>query len=184
MAAMFDSDVLTSGHLERGMFPETKLWDLSLCKPLRLVPKGFRNLTKLVVPHDVECFLSYGPKFMLPTYTLLSNPQTAIVWQNIQKELELASYYFPPASPDLKALEVTFNEYVGSRQFVLMIDKQLLHAASETAYFLKTHASSIVVEGDKGKIIGLIPRKAFSSLTDSFIEAGVLNGSLILLQLI
>lgn len=58
----------------------------------RSVSGGFKNLTSLVVPELVCTFLSLGPKFMLPSFSLMCDHVKQSDWDGVLGMLEAAGY--------------------------------------------------------------------------------------------
>lgn len=64
----------------RGSFLPPFQWVVGNILPLRRVPGSFVNMTSFLVPCTVSGFLSLGPKFMMPSFTLVSSLEKDDGW--------------------------------------------------------------------------------------------------------
>lgn len=160
--------------LLRGKFPDL----LSTSRSSILSVEGsFRNLTNLVIPKSVSTFLSLGPKFMLPAFTNLSETTVIDDWDCIIEELKRAEYPGIEMAVMQRTLRKAFNLHTADISHTRKIDQYLLFLARSTSIFLKRHQKNVVlVEGDKGKIVGLMPRAEFVDLCENYIMDGLTTG--------
>lgn len=164
-------------HVEYGALPMSLQVNKNVFNQVRRVPGAFLNLTSLGVPSYVESFLSLGPKFMLPPYSLLSEEDKKEQWRGALDKLEKMDYFMHGADPDYHRLSGFFREHVGDVNYVRKIDRMMLDLASEVATFLERHRRScMLVDGDKGKVVVLMYRKDFAALSDAFISGGLASG--------
>lgn len=183
-SSIYDRDIFVDSTskaigppIVRGSFPaEQSLPDVK--RPhIRAVPRGFANLTSLQVPEGVSILLSLGPKFMLPAYTLFCGEERKSMWEEMLYELERAGYSQIRRKFMHEELKKLYEEHVGDCHYVSQMDSYLLRLANETNTFLRSHSDTVsLVEGDKGKIFGLMYRPSFAALSDGFINAGVAKG--------
>lgn len=135
-------------------------------------------MTSLTIPPTVSSFLSLGPKFMLSSFTLLCEEEKKDFWEHMLYMLEGAGYSTIRYHFEHEELLRAYNEHVGDRYYVKSKSKGFLLAAYETNKFLKDHHTGYAfVEGDKGKVVGLLPRKLFIELCDGFIQSGLASGN-------
>lgn len=162
----------------RGRFPKYFVWGLEELKNYREVPGAFVNLTKLEVPEKVKAFLSYGPKFMLPSYTLHSAEYKLAEWDALIYELEESGYVDASYKIGQVDLSSAFQEHMGDDNRVFKRDLRVFSLAYITDKFLQKHKKTVIlVEGDKGKKIGLMYRDGFMSLCDKYISDNVKKGN-------
>lgn len=160
--------------LLRGKFPNN-LSDRRQGIPL--VKGSFRNLTNLVIPAIVTSFLSLGPKFMLPAFTNLNEETVTDEWERILDELVRAEYPGIELPAMHRLLKKAYNLHVADIPSLRRVDRHLLHLASTTSTFLKRHEKEVIlVEGDKGKLVGLVKRAEFTTLCNNYVQDGVKTG--------
>lgn len=160
--------------LLRGKFPHHFLTSRA---NISSVEGSFRNLTNLVIPTAVSIFLSLGPKFMLPAFTNLSKETIANDWDRILSELKRAEYPGIEMAVMHRTLRQAFNKHTTDIEHTRRIDKHLLSLAHSTSLFLKRHQKTVVlVEGDKGKLVGLVERPEFVILCNKYVQDGVSTG--------
>lgn len=182
---MFEMDEVISGpdviggqQLFRGCFPSSVLWKCIRRPYLREVRGSFKNLTDLDVPEEVRCILSYGPKFMMPAFTLMSPVIEEETWEILLAKLRMSSYYLDYDIPSRKQLKLYYDRHSGGRVPVKRIAWRVMRAATSTADFLQLHHKyAVIVEGDKGKSIGLMERCHYAELITRFITTGLAAGN-------
>uniref|UniRef100_T1H5B5 Uncharacterized protein n=1 Tax=Megaselia scalaris TaxID=36166 RepID=T1H5B5_MEGSC len=178
-------DVSVCGHVGgttpynddvRGSFPShsdlcvLRLGDLNL----REVPRGFRNCTDLHVPKAVSSLLSYGPKFMLPCFTLCSEEYVEREWSKLLDELVRAEYLNIQYPSENVSLKKVFFKHTDNCNRLSRMQMRILCVANLADLFLKSHAKvALIVEGDKGKISGLMYRSEYVRLCNDYIESNV-----------
>lgn len=188
---VYDYDVTVNyptGHakageplLLRGRFPDLSALTNPVEYQFRPVAGSFKNLTSIDIPIQVSTLLSYGPKFMLPSYTLMSPAAQADEFVDILDVLEAAGYCHERRHRLLREpLENVHSSHVGGNQPIKSKDRQLLHMALQTDQFLAKHRKNYMVsEGDKGKVVCLIARSQFSSLCESYLNGGIISGQFV-----
>lgn len=113
---------------------------------------------------------------MLPSFTLLCNQGKKIIWENILDMLELSGYATIKTFFEHEDLLQDFNNHVGEDNIVNIMDQHLLKLAQRTNQFLlKNRKEVCLVEGDKGKVVGLMKRNEFVKLCDEFVKLGMVN---------
>lgn len=180
--ATYSSNHMKSGNVVniRGRFPPPILWPLEHYSFHQTNTNGFKNLTSLNVPENVNTFLSYGPKFMLPAFSLSSVKDKDNIWNTILKMLENSGYTTIRYNFEHVELKNLFLQHIGDNYHISRQCRKLLSIAAETHEFLKQHKNeTILVEGDKGKKIGLMWRDQFADLSDNFILDGIKSGQYI-----
>lgn len=184
--SLFEADVTVKANstapakVLRGKFPDVDSWHLNLSN-LREVLGGFVNYTNLVVPKPVCWFLSTGPKFMLPSFSLLSAADKRAAFKSLRDDLEKVPYLFSQCYLDYQMMVELYEEHAGDRVYISMMSRKLLKAASMTSNFLQTkQGSCVLVEADKGKRVALVYRSEFVDLNERFFSAGLVSGEYIL----
>lgn len=162
----------------RGKFPNFCVWGLKKFKDLREVPSSFINLTDLEVPKKVSSFLSYGPKFMLPSFTLHSKEYKNAEWKSLIFELEECGYADVSYKIGQDELLRVYNEHMGDNHPIKEKDLRVFSSAYEINLFLRTNRKDVIlVEGDKGKKYGLLYRHKFQNLCNNYITENVESGT-------
>lgn len=165
----------------RGKFPDVSTFKCTRRQMIKGVSGAFRNTTTLIVPPAVSTFLSLGPKFMLPAFTLMHPVDKLNTWDEMLDQLTRAEYPCMRLSAVNHSLRSDFDAHCGDSYFVSAMDRHILKLASITSTFLHQHRKeAALVEGDKGKIMGLLPRPMFQQLCDEFIADGVSEGRYVL----
>lgn len=147
-----------------------------ISRHVRVIPGSFRNMTKLIIPTELEVLLSLGPKFMLPSFSLLCRQEKELAWEDILDNLERAGYATVKKFFEHEELKAAYIGHVGDRNVVTRMDQYILHLASVTNSFLKRERSITLVEGDKGKVMGLMYREQFAAMIDEFIDTALAEG--------
>lgn len=161
-----------------GNFPlAVEDWDVRTMPFLRQVPGGFVNLTRCTVPRDVSALLSYGPKFMLPVYTLMSQGESNVEFRNLIANLRMYGYASAGYSGCEDPLYLAHRCHTSENIKYTQMERSLLVVVSKVMDFLKSHRKvAIVVLGDKGKKVGLVTKSQFKMLCDDHINTAIGNG--------
>lgn len=162
------STLLRGGHPDLSKLPKDN-------RPLiKGIPNSLYNMTNIQLPSCVSSFLSLGPKFMLPNSTLMSSSDKDGMWDLILDMLERCGYGTIRKFFEHDDLLQDFKKHVGDNNLITRLDRHLLTIASATDKFLKLHRTNIcLVEGDKGKVCGLLSRDVFVTLCEEFISKGL-----------
>lgn len=171
--------------LLRGRFPNLSSLPTPAGYHFRPVTGSFKNLTSIDVPISVSTLLSYGPKIMLPSFTLLSQEAQSDEFEEILGVLEAAGYCHERRHRFLRdPLKTAYTAHVGGDQHLRLKDFQILRMALHTDQFLTKHSRNyMVAEGDKGKVVCFVARSQSSSLCDNFLSGGVSSGQYMEFQL-
>lgn len=161
----------------RGKFPDVSTFRRTNRQMIKSVTGAFHNMTTLILPAAVSTFLSLGPKLMLPAFTLMHSEDVSSTWKSILEELTRAKYPCMNVAAVHRILREHYTAHCGDSYHVNAMDRHLLTLASITSTFLHRHRKvAALVEGDKGKVMGLLPRITFQKLCDDFISEGVSEG--------
>lgn len=80
---------------------------------------------------------------------------------------------------DLQELQKEYEAHVSDRYTLSRMDFRVLMLAATTCNFLRRiRHRALVVEGDKGKLVGQVYRASFCDLNDAFLAAGLSSGEL------
>lgn len=183
---MFDRDVYTANHLgglcmnrivNRGTFPKDidKL-DRRDQPFLRRVPGGFVNLTRSLVPSDVCALFSYGPKFMIPTYTLMSVGERNVEFRNMIRNLRLFGYSCAGYGGEACPLLLAYKEHTSDSIKLNRMERSILHVVSQAMALLKrVRKIALIALGDKGKKVGLVYKFDYMRLCNDYINTALMT---------
>lgn len=144
---------------------------------MRSVPGGFENLTRHTVPRDVSALLSYGPKFMVPTFTQMCSGERVAEYNNLVKNLRNYGFHSAGYEGKESSLSKAYAVHSGSNVKLSLIERSMLSMAHQTTLFLQSlRESAIIVNGDKGKKVGLVYRSDYSRLCKVFLDGALSSG--------
>lgn len=172
-----DADGKVDVCVLRGRFPPPFHWILEQILPLKRVPGSFVNTTTLPVPCTVSSFLSLGPKFILPSFTLVGPGEKDDGWFTLLSKLGGVDYFVENSVLDFQELQRLYEAHVGDRYSLSRIDRSILMLAATTCNYLRrVRHLAMVVEGDKGKLVGLVYRASYCDMVDAYLTAGLESG--------
>lgn len=128
------------------------------------------------IPPNIRAILSMGPKYMLPSYTLLSNEDEARGWNELQNILGNAGYVNVQFNPEKEWLKEEYESFSRDQCVLSRRDRVILAEVSKIDTFFKTHPEIQLVEGDKGKMVGVMQKDEFLGLCEGFVKEGVVEG--------
>lgn len=175
--AIPDAENLSDFVIFRGCFPPSHTW-FNMCEPkLREVGGSFKNLTKICVPKEAQCILSFGPKFMFPTFSLMSPILEDRTWKELLSKLSRSLYYLDYDIPARDHLKHHYKKHTANNELVSKMAWRVMRATTVTADFLQhQQKNAIIVEGDKGKVVGFIYRQHYTELLNKFITTALDTG--------
>lgn len=92
-------------------------------------------------------------------------------------QLGKACYFSEQYHDALKKLKARYAEHLGDAVYVNLRSRRMLSCAFATVEFLAHHQpAAMLVEGDKGKVMALVPRPTLCALVGAFISDGLLSG--------
>lgn len=107
----------------------------------------------------------------------MSSSETKSMWDGLLDELERAGYATLRYPTEHESLKAKFNVHVGDDNQVSRMSRKILIDAHLTDEFLRRHhRHAVLVEGDKGKVVGLMPRRHLIKLIEDFITEGLSCG--------
>lgn len=99
------------------------------------------------------------------------------MWEGLLDQLELAGYATVRYKSEHDSLRAKFDQHVGDSNLVTRMSRKILIDAYTTDKFLRQHnRHAALVEGDKGKVVGLMSRVQLVSLIEDFINEGLACG--------
>lgn len=165
-----------TGVGSRCSLPHRSLWPRSVAKNFPLIPGAFVNMTPLAVPAYVASYLSLGPKFMLPSFGKFTNSAVTTDFNTVLASLRSAGCMEAVREPNLTQLRSTHATSLGAGHNLSLGDQRVLYQAQAVEEYLELHSDVMVVEGDKGKKVGLISRQQFDEMCMKFLLGGVRAG--------
>ena len=163
-------------HVKCGKPPHLTVFVADDFRPLSILPGAIKNLTGMSLPTNVEALLSYGVKFMLPPFSLFCPSDVLSVWDRISLLLSGEFLSFS-CYLEQRELNAAFRMHCTDEFKVSRSDRRVLCALNELSYFLFKHSSElIVVEGDKGKLTGLVHPSVYASMCREYIDESIRKG--------
>lgn len=165
--------VVGKGKGERGEVLEEWMLEYGEEVKYREVKGGFLNMSGLVIPVNIRSILSMGPKYMLPSFTLVSEVDKARGWIGLLDMLGNARHVSALHMPEKGVLKGEYEEYIGDGYKLTRKERLILGEVIKVDAFFKENTEVQLVEGDKGKMVGVLKRGEFISLCNNFIEEGL-----------
>ena len=163
-------------YFECGAFPKKRSQN---AKKLSFPPicGGFRNETNLKVPAHISSLLSYGPKFVFPPFTLVHPREKGFVFNRLVDALKSVDYTDGYSIGLQQELRTLFLAHYTDDLTLTTRQRELLAGLYDMSDFLAKHRRTFsIVEGDKGKLIGLMTNAALSELCWDFLKRGLSKG--------
>lgn len=161
------------GEGERGEVLEGGMLEYVERVTYREVKGGFLNMSGLAIPVNIRSILSMGPKYMLPSFTLVSEVDKAKGWIGLLDMLGNAKHVSALYMPEKGVLKGGYEKYTGDGYKLNRKERLILGEVIKVDAFFKENPEVQLVEGDKGKMVGVLKREEFISLCNNFIEGGL-----------